>query len=184
MATGRAAKFASALRDKCLVRFGRPFDAGWVRGFVLDVGPQWFLLAVVGESVTLNGFQCSRLSDVRNLEVPDPYARFAEVALKKRRQRLPKKPRVSVADTADLLLTASRLFPLVTIHREHVNSDVCQIGRIVGLDNGAISLLEINPDATWETKPVQYRLDEITRIDFGGGYEDALHLVGGDGPAL
>ena len=40
-------------------------------------------------------------------------------------------------------------------------------------------LLEINPDASWDAEPREYRLRDITRVDFGGDYEDALHLVGG-----
>ena len=39
--------------------------------------------------------------------------------------------------------------------------------------------LEINPDATWDEKPNEYKLSEITRVDFGGDYEKALYLVGG-----
>ncbi len=29
--------------------------------------------------------------------------------------------------------------------------------------------------------PEEYRVAEITRVSFGGDYEDALHLVGGGG---
>lgn len=42
-----------------------------------------------------------------------------------------------------------------------------------------MSLLEIGPDALWDDEPETYRLSEITRVDFGGAYEEALHLVGG-----
>jgi hypothetical protein len=42
-----------------------------------------------------------------------------------------------------------------------------------------VSLLEIGPDAKWEDKPKEYRVTEITRVNFGGDYENALHLVGG-----
>jgi hypothetical protein len=42
-----------------------------------------------------------------------------------------------------------------------------------------VSLLEIGPDAVWDKEPSEIRLGEITRIEFGGGYEEALHLVGG-----
>jgi hypothetical protein len=113
----------------------------------------------------------------------DPYAQFTEAALNKRGERLPKPPPVNLATTGELLLSANRRFPLVTIHREEVDPDVCWIGRVLGIERGRVSLLEINPDATWENSPNDYRLSEITRVGFGGDYEDALHLVGGD-PAL
>ena len=73
----------------------------------------------------------------------------------------------------------ARAFPLVTIHREKVEPDICEIGRVVQVRDGRVSLLEINPDATWNAEPKQYRLRDITRVDFGGDYEEALGLVGG-----
>ena len=56
---------------------------------------------------------------------------------------------------------------------------MCWIGRVVGIDRGRVTLLEIRPDATWKRKPTEYRLSEITRVNFGGDYEDALALVSG-----
>ena len=49
-----------------------------------------------------------------------------------------------------------------------------------GVNRGRASLLEMNPDATWDDKPTEYRLSGITRVNFGGDYENALHIVGGD----
>jgi hypothetical protein len=71
---------------------------------------------------------------------------------------------------------------VVTIHRENVDPDICQIGRVVAVDKDKVRLLEINPDASWDSRPLVYRTREITRIDFGGSYEDALMLVGGPPP--
>ena len=57
---------------------------------------------------------------------------------------------------------------------------MCWIGRVAGIKRGRVSLLEINPGATWDEEPTEYRLSEITRISFGSDYEDALQIVGGD----
>jgi hypothetical protein len=162
-----------------LVKFTRPFEQGSVKGYVIDIGPQFFLVALVSDGIRFNGFQCFRLSDVRRLQVPSKYSAFAEAALKKRAERVPKKPHVVITSLPKLLLTANRAFPLVTIHRERVDPDVCQIGHVVDLRNGRVTMLEIGPDAVWDDKPETYPLNEITRVDFGGDYEDALHLVGG-----
>jgi hypothetical protein len=69
---------------------------------------------------------------------------------------------------------------LVTIHREEVDPVVCWIGREQCVNRARVSLLEIAPDAIWEDKPEEYRIKEITRVNFGGDYENALHLVGGE----
>ena len=173
------AKLTLSLRENVLIKFSRPFEPGSFTGYVIDIGPRFLLAAVVSDEIRFNGFSCIRLSDVHKLQAPAKYASFIERALQKRRERRPKKPSVSIGSLHDLLLTASRAFPLITIHREKIDAGACHIGRVVDLKNGMVYLHEIAPDAVWEDNPDTYRLSEITRVDFGGDYEDALHLVGG-----
>ena len=179
MPTKRAAELLDAMHSREFIRFSRRFESSKIRGYVLDAGPQFFLLALVSDRIRFDGFECFRINDVKKLR-PDPYAPFAEAALRKRGERRPKKPLVSVANIEELLLSAGKAFPLVTIHREQVDPDVCWIGRVQGVNRGRVSLLEIGPDAIWEDKPEEYRIKEITRVNFGGDYENALHLVGGE----
>lgn len=171
-----------ARRTKQFVKFTRPFEDGSVDGYVLAIGPQFFLLALVEDNAWFNGFQCIRISDVRGLQVPAKYATFVKAALKKRGERMPRKPSLKLASLEQLLWSANRAFPLVTIHREKVEPDICHIGRVTAVKNGRVSLLEIGPDALWDKEISEYRLKEITRVDFGGAYEEALHLVGGAPP--
>lgn len=173
----RRSECLALVGKKILVRFTRPVEAGSVTGYVLAVGPQFFLLALVEDTIKFNGYQCLRLRDVRYLQAPARYAAFIEAALKIRGEKRPRIPAVVVDSVEQILKTASRTFPLITIHREAVDPDVCHIGRIVGLSDSEISLLEIGPDACWDDEPTIYRTKEITRVDFGGAYEEALMLV-------
>jgi hypothetical protein len=179
MAKARLSQIEDALPARRFIRFSRKFEDSHVRGYVLNIGPKFFLMALVSDRLWFDGFECFRVSDVSGVRA-DPYTHFAESALRKRHERVPKKLRVSVASIEELLLSACRAFPLVTIHREQADPRVCWIGRILGVERGRVSLLEINPDAKWDDKPNTYRLNEITRVNFGGDYENALHLVGGD----
>jgi hypothetical protein len=179
MQTKKKSQLAFALRNKLLVRFASALERGTINGYVLDIGPHFFLIALVSDGIRPNGFQCYRLSDIRKLRVTDKYARFHEAVLKKRGIRMPKKPPVVVSSLAKLLLTANRAFPLVTIHREKVEASACWIGRVVDVSRGRVTLMEIGPDASWDDRLETYRLSEITRVDFGGDYEDALQLIGG-----
>jgi len=178
MANTRSAQLKRAMHQQQFVHFSRRFEETPIRGYILDVGPKFFLLALVSDRFWFDGFECLRIADVRDIR-PDPYAAFAEAALRKRGERIPKKPRVSLAGIEELLLSAGRAFPLVTIHREQVDPEICNIGHVVTVDRGRLSLLEIHPDATWNTVSNTYRAREITRVNFGGDYEDALYLVGG-----
>src|SRR5271156_3948560 len=174
----KKSQLALARRKKLLVRFASVLERGTVNGYVLDIGPQFFLIALVSDGLRPNGFQCYRLADIRKLQVPDKFAEFHEAMLKKRGTRFPKKLRVDVSSAEKLLRTANRAFPLITIHREKVDAGVCSIGRVADLGKGRVTLLEIGPDASWDNELETYRLSEITRVDFGGDYENALQLIG------
>lgn len=171
-------KLLDAMQEKRLVRMRRRFEESPIRGYVMEVGPKLFLFCLVSDRLWFDGFECFRISDVRGLK-HDPYAEFAEAALKLRDERKPRKPKVSLQGKGELLLTAGQAFPLVTIHREKVNPDVCHIGKVVAVKADRVRLLLIRPDAQWDESPTDFSLREITRVNFGGDYEDALHIVGG-----
>jgi hypothetical protein len=170
-----------AVRDGRLVKFSRRFEDDIIRGYVLDVGPRFFMLLILSDRVWFDGFECFRTQDVRSFTT-DPYRGFAEAVLKKRGERKPRAPKISVASIEDVLLTASRYFPLVTIHLERSDPEVCYIGRIIGIEGDQVSMLEIAPGAVWHKNPSKYRLSHITRVGFGGDYENALAIIGKEPP--
>jgi len=171
-----------ALRDGTLMRFQRPFEAGSVHGYIAAVGPTFFAVALVSDRVRFDGFQCFRARDVEGLEI-DPYTAFVEAALQARAEVRPQAPGLNLDSLPDLLISAGRISPLVTIHTEADDPEVCSVGRVVGIEGGILWMLEIGPDAVWDADATAHRLDDITRVDFGGGYEQALDLVGGEPPA-
>lgn len=183
MANKTLSRLKRAMRERIFVRFSRPFEDGFVRGYILDIGPKFFLLLRMSEDIWFNGFECFRVSDVRKLRA-DLYAEFAEAALRKRGEHIAKKPRVILRSIEELLLSAAELSDLVIIARERVRPNACRIGQILKVRDGHVSLLEIGPDAKWESSTTELRLREITHVGFGGDYEAALHLVGGDPPKI
>ncbi len=175
----RTSLLIAAMGERRLVRLSRRFEEAQVAGYVIAVGPGLVLLALVNGSIRLDGYECFRLSDVTAVET-DPFADFIEAALKARGQKLPNVPPVSVDSIEALLVSAGKAFPLVTVHLEKTDPDVCWIGKVLEVDDGKVSLREIGPDAVWEPIPAAYLTQEITRVDFGGDYEAALFLVGGE----
>jgi len=180
MAQTRNEKLKEACFNKIVVRFSNPYDEGWTHGYVLDIGPQFFLLGLIGEDMRFNGFQCLLVSDLRRINVPDPHEDFIVAALRKRRENIDGKPSIDLSTLPALLKSANTLYPLVTIHRERVKPHVCEIGRVLEVSENSVLLRTITPGAVWEEKPCKIRLSDITRVEFGGGYEEALHLVGGN----
>jgi len=164
-----------------MVRFERRFDPHSTTGYVVGVGAHLFLLVHIDDSIRFDGFQVHRHRDVRKLRA-EPNASFLEAALKRRRAVRPAKPRLRLHDIRQLIRAAGRHFPLLAIHREQVDPDVCQIGAVMDVGERRVTLREIRPDGTWRSELDHYALREITRVDFGGSYEDALHVVGGRAP--
>jgi len=180
MTKARESKLREACSNAIVLRFSSPYEEGWTRGYVLDIGPQFFLLGLIDNDMKFNGFQCHLVSDLRHIKVPDPYEDFVVAALRKRGQSIDTKPDIDLSSLPALLRSANSLFPLVTIHRERIKPDECVIGKVLNVSESNLLLHTISPDAVWHQKPSKFRLSDITRVDFGGGYEEALHLVGGN----
>jgi len=135
-------QLVQACRQKMFAKFYTPFECGSLEGYILEVGPEFFLLVFVEERMRFNGFCCIRTADVRRLQAPAKYAAFAEAALRKRGEYLSEKPDIDLSDVSNLLRTANAAFPLVTIHRERIDPDVCHIGRVAKINNSTVFLLE------------------------------------------
>jgi len=177
-----ADKLKQFMKARQMVRFHSAFESYSTYGYVLDVGPKFFVLLDVQDASRYAGFICRRIADVRGLEA-DPQAAFAEKALKLRGLRAPRKPKVSLENITTLLESAGELFPLITIYQEKTAPDCCWIGRFFEIYRGWVALQEINPDASWDEEPkLLCKHGDITRVDFGGEYEESLLLVGGPAP--
>ena len=51
MPTKRAEELPHAMHSREFIRFSRRFESSKIRGYVLDVGPQFFLLALVSDRI-------------------------------------------------------------------------------------------------------------------------------------
>jgi hypothetical protein len=162
-----------------LVRITRSFESGHVDGYVEAIGATFFMMLVIGDGIRYGGFQVFRRADVVSLQ-PSPHAAFVEAALALRGLERPRVDAIDVSTLMGVLASASQAYPLVAIHCEAADPDVCHIGRVVAVDETELTLHEITPDATWEEEPSTHVLHTITRVDFGGPYEEALALVADD----
>lgn len=145
-----------AQADGDLVRVRRRGHLVTHEGYVLAVGERWLLLANLDPAIVLDGFVRSALT-LRGQWPPAP----------------PPTP-VALDDTRALLGSVDGRWPLVTIHPELDDPEVCFIGEVQRVGRKTVSLREITPDATWREPREAYRLGRITRVDVGGSHERAL----------
>jgi len=159
-------------------------DAGVEIGYVIAVGAELLLLLRISEEMRFNGFVVLRILDIAELDAPYEHAEFVEQALRCRDESVASPPEIALDSFQSVLRTAGRLFPVVTVHRDEVAPESCEIGKVVRVSAESVSLLEIGPDADWDEQPTHYAVSEITKLEFGGGYEEALVLVGGEPPPV
>lgn len=149
-----------------------------LRGFVLEWTDELTLVNVVADEMDLDGYSVIRNKDIRRWRPLDRKS-FIGRALKLKELAPVSPDGLSLGTWPDVLESAGKIFPLLTIHREKINPRVCYIGRVSSLTEKVVTLRKIDPDARWgDTK--RYRLCDLTKIDFGGRYEEALALVAAD----
>jgi hypothetical protein len=168
-----------ALRKKAVIKFDRPYEPCSTQGYVLDIGPTFFLLAAFCDGFRFDGFLCLRISDIRGLKVPAPYGEVAKSVLKIRKEKTPAKPKIDISSIQSILISAGKKFPLLVVHRERIDPEICSVGRVIEVEKQTLTLHEIGPDALWDEELTIYRLADITQVGFGGDYETGLYQVAG-----
>ncbi len=150
-----------------------PIDEHALEGFLLERTRDLILLnVVIPDVVCLNGYCVIRRRDVRRLKVQrkDSFL-IRALSLK---EISPISPiGISIASWPDLLKSLNERFPLFTIHQEWLDSEVCFVGRLAARSETTFGLKEIDPDARW-SRSRSYKFADLTKVDFGGGYEESL----------
>ncbi|MGW4947209.1 hypothetical protein ACWEOZ_37120 [Actinoplanes sp. NPDC004185] len=172
-----------ALRERRLVRLRRRIDrADKLEGYVVMLADSWLLMAVVDDGIRLNGFAALRSADVVAVK-PRPTDGFVGKALALQGTWPPVAPtNVDLTGIRKLIVSVAEHFSLVTLHLEKSIPDACFIGRLAAVRKRTVGIREVSPQATWDREPTKWPLRKITRIDFGGAYENALYAVAGDPP--
>ena len=165
----RAVRLGSLVRVFRRLQKNDHFDA-----YVHEIGRQWVLLEPVRDRIDLDGYDILRVRDVAKVE-DSPKKLFYEAVLRKRRQK-PTRTTVNLDTTDSLLLSSSRTWPLIVIHREARDPDVCEVGSVIEAGSRQYVLRPIDTSGVFEP-PETYRTSDVTRVQFGGGYESALALV-------
>jgi hypothetical protein len=157
-----------------LVEFDRkPVDQHPIRGFALAWNTDLTLVHLIEEHrFHLNGYAVFRNKDVRRWREITPGRFLARSA--KPLKLSPSMPEgVAITSMKHAAASAGAAFPLITLHRERINRGVCYIGKVLRTSQRTVTVLPIDPQAEWD-KAENHRLAEITRLEFGGAYEDLL----------
>jgi len=175
-----AQRLERALQDRELVSIERSISDEVFDGYVLGVGSAWVLIAPVETSVLrLNGLTALRVEDLELVEVPE--STFVARALEHQGEA-PPAVTLALDDLKALVEDGVGRFPLATLHAEGGEFSEVLIGVPVAWSEGTVELLEIDADAEWMDDTQVLQVGDVTRVDFGGRYEQLLWELGGPPP--
>lgn len=174
---------AAALESESLVSVASSAEPDVTyRGFVVGLGASWVLLHWLDSSVRLDGYVALPLEEVEEVDVLTADDSVAVAALELRGVRPVALSEVALDGLPSLLASIDRSYPLVSVHRARASPDMFVAGRVAQLGEESFILRHVLPNGRWGDSG-GYRYDEVTRVDFGGDYEDALALVAGPVPS-
>ena len=150
---------------------------GRTAGFVVDCSDALVLLHALDlDAFRLNGYTVVRYDDISAYRFFDKadYWQFRAV---KRFKLVPvRPPNISVVSWPDLITSAGRQYPLLTIHRERLDPDSCAIGPLTAVSAATFTIEDLDCTAEW-TGPRRLKFKDVTGVDFGDGYLEALAAV-------
>lgn len=151
-------------------------------GYVVDLSSDFVVIHCMSDAIILDGHAILRIQDLTLVEGKPKHGAFYMEALKLRGYAPVRPVGICLDSTASILESVNKHHPLVTVHREGIRNDECSIGRIEKLTDKTVILKWLTPSARWDGYSPRYRLADITKVDFGGLYEDALTRVAGIQP--
>lgn len=155
-----------------------------LEGFVVGIGADWVALQRLSDRITFDGWYLIRRKDIQAVSIdPEPDS-FEVRALQARDMWPPSAPEVNLEDAVGAITSSAGLATMVSVFDEFDRPDVCWIGALVSVDADRLRLLEVNAHGGWARKPRAFDPADVTRLDFGGGYEEALLLVAGPPPSV
>jgi hypothetical protein len=166
--------------DELVVLRRNIWKADVIEGFVIDLDDAWAAIHIVYD-VGLNGWSIVRLDTIRTVE-RQPANSFLARALAQFGEQ-PAPLLVDLTSSRDVIESLAATFPLLTLFTEVEDPRTAAVGRPTRTGKTRTDLLEITADGTWDGRDARrFRYEDITRIDVGGRYEQALHELGGYPP--
>ncbi len=184
--TGQRASLREAQQQGQLIRLWRgELEHGSFCGYVGGVGREFFLLWVVGDSITYDGMYVMRHRDITELEVPDKHHSFMEKALALKGLQPNPPPGFPLDGIREAVQAAGQQSPVIGVHVDsEEEAEVCYIGRLVSTEDDGFYMQEISPDAEWLREASYFAWDEVSTISLDDGYAQALLAVAGAPPPL
>lgn len=149
-------------------------DVSDIRGFIVGVSEALVLIAVVGDSIERDGFTIVERSAITFLRWGEPRLVAWAWVVELDRHELAAFPQ----DLTDWRSTIASPRPsrLLTFHREAIDRSTAYVAREFEVMGDLLVGKQVTPDGE-EQGAFAIKLEDLTRVDFGGSYERGLSRI-------
>ena len=173
---------ADGLEAQRLTRVWRDaYDTASTDGFILALIDDWVVMHVVADGAYLDDVQMMRLRDIST--VIDGHNDYIDRALRGLDRPVARIELHNDATVRDLLLAAADLHPLIAFSLGDEGEEQLMVGRLVAANRHRVRLRFLAPDGTWADEVDRWGYGQISSIQVGGRYLDALAQFGDPYPS-
>jgi hypothetical protein len=159
-------------------------NVGSTAGFVVAFSDSLILFHTLDmDTFQLNGYTVLRDEDVSHYRAFTKAEYWHFRAVRRFHLRPMRPPGISVTSLPELLKSVAQHYPLITLHPEKKKPGVCYIGSLVSMTEHTFVIEDLNCNGEW-SGPRRMKFGDVTRIDFGGGYEEALAVTAPKRPKI
>ena len=148
-------------------------SAGSTMGFIVGFSEKLILFHVLGTDIfRLNGYSAIRIEDVKEYRDFNKDEFWQNRAVRHFKLSPVRPAGILLNSVPELLATISKRYPLITIHAERTKPDICYIGPLLSMTEATFTIDDLDCNAEWIGSR-RLRFADVTRVDFGGGCEEA-----------
>jgi hypothetical protein len=169
-------KMNDALQQRLVIVKRSIPDCHELRGSIVLENKNWLVLALLNDAVFYDGYVAVRRSDINEI-VDASEEGFESRALKVLARNPESLGDLSARSASGLVNAMAKRYRLITVHREFRNPNSCVIGEIASVSRTEIQLHSITRKARFQRGTWTIPFSDITRIEWGGMYEQAIEAV-------
>lgn len=164
----------SLIKDKILVDIftDRYNDSDY--GYIIDFNDTFLLFEKVNDDCYFDGISAILISNISRIRWSgNELQSVAKIIGKKKTVKY----NIDLSTIEKLIISFEKLYKCITFHIQDQDDSVCFIGNIEKIDNETVVIYEYGTKGNLDRKHIMLDLDDVTRIDAGGKYEQNLETV-------
>lgn len=156
-------------------------DVPTLRGFIVDFSEELLLLHQLDvDTFSLNGYTAVQIRDVKRYGEATRGNWYYKAA--SHFGVTPAHPeRIELDSLSALVRSVAQRHPLITLHPERKNPDICYVGHLSSIELKRFSIHDLNSNCLWAGQR-SLKFADISRIDFADRYSQGLWVAARNKP--